>query len=243
MPKRNISDLLGQQFEEASEQPQISRGKASTLPIEQIQDRESDTRTLNPKHVDSLVESIRILGLIEPLVVDKKGVLLAGGHRRAAIAIIREKHPRGWGQHFPGGVVPVRMMDFSSEDEPDRALQIEVAENEQRRDYSPSEVKIIADRLRKAGYTETVGRPKAGQKALKPALSVVVSKSIRQVKRYLSSDLEKPASDTINPEIHLRRAIANLEKWSKDRGKKHREIALSKKLPEIIEVLKAGLGE
>eukprot|EP00210_Caulerpa_lentillifera_P009630 g9186.t1 len=206
-----------------------------------IQDRAEDTRELNNKHVNALCESISALGLIEPLVIDQEGVLLAGGHRKAAIAHLKIENSQQYQKHFPEDMVPVRIMDFNSKTDPERALEIEIAENEQRRDYSIAEVKAIAERLRKAGYTESSGRPKKGEKALKPALSVVIGKSIRQVKRYLATETENPASDTVSPETYIKRAIQNLEKWEKRRGRKQKELEIAKKLPEIMEVLRKGL--
>ena len=47
------------------------------------------TCPLNLAHVEALAESIAALGLIEPLVVDKQGRLLTGGHQLAAIVQLR----------------------------------------------------------------------------------------------------------------------------------------------------------
>ncbi len=56
-----------------------------------IQNFSSDTRPLNPRHVESLAESIAVLGLIEPLVLDNQGRLLAGGHRLEAIRLLKSQ--------------------------------------------------------------------------------------------------------------------------------------------------------
>lgn len=221
-----------------------SQGKESNMNLDHIKDRDSDTRDLNQAHVEALASSIGALGLIEPLVVDQDGMLLAGGHRRAAIAYLQEHYPEQYHQNFPEGMVPIRVMAFSAEVEPDRALQIEIAENEQRRDYTPAEVRAIADRLKDAGFTELKGRPKDGDKPLMPALSAVVGKSIRTLQRYLKepSDTLESTSDVVLSEKHLKRAIDNLEKWEQSRGRKRKEVELSKHLPEILEKLRAGLN-
>ena len=65
---------------------------------------------------------------------------------------------------------------------------MEVAENEQRRDYTPAEVRALAERLRGAGFRATAGRPRKGTKALLPALGAVVGKSKRQLLRILAPD-------------------------------------------------------
>jgi ParB family chromosome partitioning protein len=65
-------------------------------------------------------------------------------------------------------------MGFDAEAEPDLALQVEVAENEKRRDYTISEARALAERLRAAGYVDVKGRPAKGEKALRPALEVIM---------------------------------------------------------------------
>lgn len=52
--------------------------------------RDADTRPLNARHVVELAESIAVLGLLEPIVVDTAGHLLAGGHRLAALQLLAE---------------------------------------------------------------------------------------------------------------------------------------------------------
>ena len=66
-------------------QPYQLKAQDSSLPLGQIQPRQEDTRPLHTAHVAALMDPIAVLGLIEPLVTDKKGRLLAGGHRLAAI--------------------------------------------------------------------------------------------------------------------------------------------------------------
>jgi ParB family chromosome partitioning protein len=164
----------------------------SKLPLDSIGERVlDDTRALNEDHVNELAESIAALGLIEPLVVDAKQRLLAGAHRKAAILLLQRSQPEVFDERFPDGV-PIYRIDFDSETEPERALAIEAAENEKRRDYTPAEIRVIADKLRSAGYEDVKGRPKQGQKPLMPALSVVVGKSKRHLRRQLSDAQTDP---------------------------------------------------
>jgi len=179
----------------------------STYPLEQIKEREQDTRVLNEAHVKDLAESIVALGLIESLALDCKGRLLAGGHRLAAIKQLQMENPEAFQKQFPGGAVPARVFEFDAEKEPDLALQIEVAENEKRRDYTPSEVKAIADRLREAGFTDLKGRPKKGQKALMPMLSVIIGKSIRTVQNYLNEPNEEKTTSQSGTEKSTKRFV------------------------------------
>ncbi|MGB3669246.1 MAG: ParB N-terminal domain-containing protein, partial [Phormidesmis sp.] len=127
-----VTEQMQGKDQEATIRRDKERGELSTLPIDRIRDRESSTRSLNSQHVQSLKESISTLGLIEPLAVDQEKVLLAGGHRIAAIALLQETEPAIFEQHFPSGAVPVRVMPFVAAHEPNKALQVEVAENEYR---------------------------------------------------------------------------------------------------------------
>lgn len=74
----------------------------STLPLDRIQSRETNTRKLRQSHVIALAESIALLGLLEPIVVDRGGKLLAGGHRLAAIRWLKDSNPTAYTEHFPG---------------------------------------------------------------------------------------------------------------------------------------------
>lgn len=220
--------------------PFIPQG--GTFPLDQIQMRVQDTRSLDEKHVADLIESIAVLGLIEPLALDAKGRLLAGGHRLAAIQRIAEDLPKVFSEKFPKGMIPSRVFEIDAEQESDLAFQIEVAENEKRRDYTRTEVKGIAERLKNAGFAELKGRPKKGQKALMPALSVVIGKSIRRVRQYLNEEEESPGlpEDKSRKLFRLlsnaRNTLAEVELLAPQvRGKK----TLGKKMPALLKELDA----
>lgn len=189
----------------------------STLLLDEIIDRvEGDSRPLNPAHVEELANSIAVVGLIAPIAVDSRGRLLAGGHRRAAIALLRDQDPDAFTKQFPGGQVPIRRYDFDSQIESDQALAIEASENEKRRDYTPAEVRSIATRLRDAGYRDAPGKPKSGEKALRPALELIIGKSIRQVRRYLNESPEASVNhdkQTRTDVLVLNKALSSLQKW------------------------------
>ncbi|MBF2077637.1 MAG: ParB N-terminal domain-containing protein [Synechococcales cyanobacterium T60_A2020_003] len=223
----------------AAQSPKTSTS-SSIFPLEKIQYRVQNTRELDSEHVNELAESIAVLGLIEPLAIDSKGRLLAGGHRLAAIQQIEANNSTAFQQHFPGGLVPVRHFEFDAEKDADLAFQIEVAENEKRRDYTKDEVREIAERLKSAGFVELKGRPKAGQKALMPALSVVVGKSIRRVRQYLNEaepSPEKTADESRQLFLLLRKARKSLaaaqEVALQVRGVK----SATKSIPSILEQL------
>lgn len=195
----------------------------STLPLDDITERvEGDSRPLNPAHVGDLADSIAVVGLIAPIAVDSQGRLLAGGHRRAAILLLRERDPEAYDKQFLNEQIPIRRYDFDSKVEPDKALEIEASENEKRRDYTPAEVRTIAERLRAAGYRDAPGKPRKGEKALRPALELIIGKSIRQVRRYLNDDPNASAENgeqnqdkqTRTDVLVLNRALINLQKWA-----------------------------
>lgn len=141
-----------------------------------------DTREPTLDAVAAMAESINALGLLEPLVVDSRGHLLAGKTRLLALQELAQAEPKRWER------VPVRRMDIDAAAEPERALALEVAENERRKDYTPAEVRDLAERLKAAGLHSGKGRPRKGTKALLPALEAVVGKSKRQLLRVLAPE-------------------------------------------------------
>jgi ParB family chromosome partitioning protein len=181
--------------------------------------RQSDLRVLRPSHVKDLAASIATVGLIQPPAVDAKGRLLAGEHRRAALALLRavsgsveavaeewselepEDHARiaaGWKHHGFDKGVPVRRMPFDAEEDRGLALAVEATENEKRTDFSKEEVREVVEKLKAAGFRATVGRPKKGEKALSPQLAIIFGKSQRQVFNYLA-ELRGDTDDTPKP--------------------------------------------
>ena len=204
------------------------QAKVSIVPLHKIVDRVTDTRELNERHVEELAISISVLGLLEPLVLDIKNRLLAGGHRKAAIYQLKERKPSVYSKHFPDDLIPSRVLDFDADRDPDLALQVEIAENEKRRDYTPAEVKKLAEQLKLAGYVDTKGRPALGEKALRPALEVIIGKSQRTVRRYLneSDDPKKSGpTDLLSVETTALASLqASLSKWTKVYGSGESEI-------------------
>lgn len=233
------------------EKKELDRQQKITLKLNQIKDRAADTRPINLTHVAALVESIAVLGLLEPLVVDVRNRLLAGGHRLTAIKALKEQNPPKYQLHFPGDAVQVRVMPFDAEAEPDLALQVEVAENEHRRDYTPTEVKTLAVRLQKQGYKRLKGRPGLGEKSLMQALAFVVNKSKRTVERYLQEDgsgTKKSATSVAlsQERTALKQAYKNLQSWQKampERLETSKRLLLAKKLPGIMKLIDAAQAE
>lgn len=187
------------------EKLQAEREQGLSISLNRIKLRQQDTRPLSPIHVDNLLESISALGLLEPLVVDQKYTLLAGGHRLAAIKQLERNDPNKFQEIFPGDLIPIRIMGFDAAKEPSRALEIEVAENEHRRDYSPQEVRELATRLMEQGYVYRKGKPADGEKPLGPAIEVIIGKHRRTVRRYLErlNQADDIFSDELAEEVPL----------------------------------------
>lgn len=190
------------------------QAERSTLALDAIQSRPAgDSRTLKPYYLIELAESIAAVGLIEPPVVDSNGRLLDGGHRIAALRLLATADPTARAQQWLNLAgwestrlsakqtacierlqslaalaveqVPVMRLPFDAVAEPDRALAIETSANTQRRDYTREELLLLVQRLRAAGYVEREGRPRASEKALRPALSIILGKSSNTVRRWL----------------------------------------------------------
>lgn len=190
----DVASEIHQQDQVVEEKAERDRAQRVTFLLNQIQPRNNDTRPVHDSHVQDLVESIGALGLIEPLVVDQRGKLLAGAHRLAAISVLKEAAPEVYEQHFAGNQVPVRLMLFDADVEPERALQVELAENEKRVNYSRDQIERLAERLRSLNYRDTKGRPKEGEKALGPALAVAIGVSTRYVRKVLSEQAGRESS-------------------------------------------------
>ena len=236
---------------------ETERNQRSLVALDEIKDRKVDTRDINQKHVAQLAESIGELGLLEPLVVDSRLRLLAGGHRLAAMQQLIQEDPDKYAQQFPDRLIPVRVMPFDADEEPDRALQCEVAENEKRRDYTSKEVRSLAERLLESGYIQRKGRLKEGEKALVPALRVIVGKSRATVMRYLSESNLDTEGKTLNVSHETFRTKSKYlnNAWSqlKHFQKLHVDVApeelpakqamLVKKLPRFLNLLEDVLVE
>ncbi|MDJ0903174.1 MAG: ParB N-terminal domain-containing protein [Xenococcus sp. MO_188.B8] len=219
---------------------------SKTVSLEDIQLREDNTRPLNSDHILELAESIKILGLLQPIVIDIKSRLLAGGHRLAALEYLKETSPQEFEQMFPNDFIPIREMPFDVMEQPELALQVEVAENEKRRDYTPQEVKHLAQKLKEAGYTDSPHRPKKGEKALVPALKIIIGKSRRSIMRYLSTD---DGGEKSVPPVILTPEAKTLQRIEKDLLKLKQifsreestseEQKLLKKIPAFLKALEA----
>lgn len=247
------AEAIHKQDQAAAAKAEQERGQKTKIPLHQIHPRESDTRPLRPEHVSDLAESIAALGLIEPLVVDTKGVLLAGAHRLASIQALKESDPDIFAKQFPDGLIQVHMLPFDADKEPERALQVELAENEKRVNYTRDQIERLADRLRSLNYREIRGRPKEGEKALGPALAVAIGVSTRYVRRVLSEQRQEPSHEENRNSVPifqklklLKKIEAALEELSdlpESEQPTRAENALSKALPTFLKTVRRNIDE
>ena len=242
---------MSYQDREAESNKEKTRLQRTAVSLQQIKKREEDTRPINESHVKALVESIAVLGLIEPLVLDRQNRLLAGGHRLEAIQQLKKENLSAYKQHFLEDTIPVRIMPFDAAEEPERALQCEVAENEHRRDYTPAEVRILAERLKRGGYKRLKGRPGQGEKSLVLALAFVVNKSKRTIERYLKEENEEQQESATRVALfaeqkNLRKIHKSLLNWQKstlETPDTPKRASLAKKLPGMLKLIDAAIEE
>ena len=170
-----------------------ARGKPIELQISKVVPRANDARALKEEHAQDLADSIKVLGLLQPILVDKNQRLIAGAHRLRAFQILLEREGDRW------ATIPAIIQgDVDAEREPDRVLQMEIAENEKRRNFTKAEVKTAASRFLGAGFIATKGRPKKGERPLGPALAATFGISARYVRQILNEEEapKAPARDT-----------------------------------------------
>ena len=103
------------------------------IPIDQIQIDEETRIRKEIGNIETLQESIETVGLINPILIDEQRMLLAGYRRLAACRNL------GWKE------VDVRVVELGGDQL--RMLDVEVAENFFRKDFTPEEV-ISTERRR-----------------------------------------------------------------------------------------------
>jgi ParB family chromosome partitioning protein len=144
-------------------------------------------------------------------------------------------------------------MPFDAEAEPERSLQVELAENEKRVNYSRDQIERLAERLRSLNYRETRGRPKEGEKALGPALAVAIGVSARYVRKILSEQRGEEAGEENRNSVPifqklkvLRKIEAALEELislPESEQPTRAEQSLYKAVPTFLNKLKASIDE
>lgn len=184
------------------------------VPPEAIRPRENDSRPPRADRVLTLAESIAAVGLVQPLTIDRYHRLIAGLHRLTAFRLLLADSDQrlgclaalGWAgpaeeaqerlealprpealpEPLRGRLLPCLVrVDLDAVADPAAALAAEAAENTARRNYTTAEVAALVDRLKAAGYRETAGRPRRGDRPLRPALELVLGVSGTTARRLL----------------------------------------------------------
>ena len=154
------------------------------LPLDQIKPRPiQDIRPINQKHVESLIESIKVLGLLQPIYVDKNYCLIAGAHRLHAYQKLYQMEGKVWSK------IPVVVdMQLDARQDTELALMKEIAENEKRRNLTSTQVQAAAERLmtHDTSFTRKAGRLRKGEKALMPFLASSFGVSVRHVRALIN---------------------------------------------------------
>ena len=129
--------------------------------------------------------------------------------------------------------VPVNVYELSSAEYPDHTFSIEVAENTLREDYSPQEVYELYQVLLAKGFSDPIGRPRKGEKPVKPAIASIIGKSLRTVHRKLEQ-AQAEAKKTTNEK--LRDQALKVIKSAKKLGNQ-----LTQLEPEVAESVKSSI--
>jgi len=95
----------------------------------------------------------------------------------------------------------------------------------------------IAEKLRIAGYKDSSGRPRKGEKRLKPALMVIFGTSLRTVERYLTENEKTPPVGGILPEATYKQTLRKLKQCQGIKPTTPNEHALAEKLTDVIRLL------
>jgi ParB family transcriptional regulator, chromosome partitioning protein len=195
-----FSNIVGQVVAKSTAQHSVSAPSGATdYPLENIKLRETDTRELDLERVQELIDSIAEVGLCQALTIDRSGKLIAGRHRLEALWVLKKDHLDVFSRHFKDNLVPTYIMDFCVDDDPERGLLVEAAENCNRKNYTQDEVRGIAQRLELMGYVAAAGRPKKGQKTLHPTIAKIFGKTDRWVRQMLR-EVETAENEVIDGE-------------------------------------------
>ena len=194
----------------AAREAKVPLAAAEVVTLASVQPRKLNTRELRPPHVLTLAESIAVAGLCSPIALDAHRRLVAGLHRLNACRLLCAPDRVAFWQTIAGEPSPLDLQRIESlpavdalqeplrhamipagvfigldaEADPASALAAESAENTARRQYSSDEVRGIMARLKLAGYREPkAGRPRPGEKPIRPALALVLGISERQASK------------------------------------------------------------
>jgi ParB family chromosome partitioning protein len=114
------------------------------------------------------------------------------GRGDPAFVAMAELLAGGWTKHGFGKGIKVQVLDVSFATEPTRARLAEIAENEQRHNFTADDVKTAREVLLQAGFTEVRARPRKGEVPLMSALERMFSASRKTILKMLAAPAGKP---------------------------------------------------
>ena len=136
--RKGLGKGLGALIEDFNEQPNAPGEGAVTLPLQKIEPNPLQPRkTFNPEELDSLADSIRMHGIIQPLTVRR---LPSGFYQIIA-------GERRWRAARLAGLSDVPVVVIEADDK--KAMELALIENLQRADLNPIEEAL--------GYQELMG--------------------------------------------------------------------------------------
>ena len=136
--RKGLGKGLGALIEDFNDQPNAPGEGAVTLPLQKIEPNPLQPRkTFNPEELDSLADSIRMHGIIQPLTVRK---LPSGFYQIIA-------GERRWRAARLAGLSDVPVVIIEADDK--KAMELALIENLQRSDLNPIEEAL--------GYQELIG--------------------------------------------------------------------------------------
>lgn len=197
-----------------SDQFARERVRKAVTNLADIKDRpHGDLRPVRSSAVIDLFRSIHDVGLIEPIVVDRSGFLLAGLHRRTAIELLAlppEERPARLTERSGVALTEEQLLalaslpqrkdlsvvqigireDVDAAGDPALAQKIEATENVVRTNFTNGEIERLAAKLVGEGKCRPLqmrGRPSRddGRMAVTRAVSVALGISERHVQRVL----------------------------------------------------------
>lgn len=137
--------------------------------------------------------------------------------------------------------IPCRvLLDLDAEKDPGAALAAEAAENTARRQYTRKEIANLAERLKDAGYRDKPGRPRKGEKSLRPALALVLGVDVSTVRRNLNQpEKKKPAhvSGFSERAAKLEKPLADLLKAAGDLNLAANEKRIAEAAEDLLALL------
>lgn len=159
--------------------------KTDTIAIHKIDPGwELALRVIDKEHVNKLKASINDQGLLEPLVVDRNGVLLAGHHRFEALKQLQNGDSDRFNGWFPRSHVPVLRLNIDAEKDTQIAAAAAISENRKRKELSREVIKKFCDTMaKKHNIHMRSGRPPKGKVSMSKLLSDALQVSPRHVRR------------------------------------------------------------